>query len=183
MSNNGLAVGAAWDQNNVMKHWVWDGKQYVFPTFPPDWDVSGFWAGPEFINNSGSVAGQYADKSGVLHGYFYDGRNITTFDAPRDAVLGDPIGGTTVNDITDAGDVVVNGGYGLWAPDKPRPTVRNFSWRNGVFTPLPNVPFAGAIETDVFGLNDRGDISGRWLDGHDGLWRSFIAFRKTGPKR
>jgi len=175
MSNDGLAVGVAWSGSawttvNEVKHWIWDGRKYLFPTFPADWDVSGFWAGPLAINDSGQIAGQYVDtKSGRLRGYFQHGWNVTTFDAP-----GDPELGTYVNALTDSGDVLLLGGY---AENSPYYPYHNFSWRQGVFTTLPNVPFPEAVITFVHGLNDRGDFSGVWLDGSN-LYHAFAAYRK-----
>jgi hypothetical protein len=172
MSNNGLAVGVASNTIgfNVIKHWTWDGRKYLFPTFPADWDVTGFWAGPLFINDSGQIAGQYVDsKSGRMRGYFQDDRKIATFDAP-----GDPSGGTYVNGITDSGELLLIASYDEASPYYP---FHSFSWRRGVFTPLPNVPFPDATATFVFGLNDRGDISGRWVDSNN-LQHAFVAYRK-----
>ena len=154
MSNNGRATGAASDtiMFNVNKHWIWDGGKYLFPIFPANWDVSGFWAGPLFINDSGPIAGQYVENStsspryGRMRGYFQDGSEVTTFDAP-----GEPPMDTYVNGITNSGDVLLSG-------CNPYPACSNFSWRRGVFAPLPNVPFPDAVETSVFGLNERGNI-------------------------
>jgi hypothetical protein len=170
MSNNGLAVGGAVSEDGTQtKHWIWDGKAYIFPTFPAHWDVSAFWAGPEFINDSGEIAGQYVDSgSGRSRGYFQKGWHVTTFDAPGAS------GGTYVNDITNAGNVLLNGAYDKSSPYYP---AHNFSWRQGVFTSLPNVPFPEAVlPTYVYGLNDRGDFSGRWYDG-SGLEHAFVAYR------
>ena len=172
MSNNGLAIGAASDTItfNINKHWIWDGRKYWFPTFPANWDVRSFWAGPLFINDSGRIAGQYVENStsspkyGRLRGYFQDGSEVTTFDAP-----GEPPMDTYVNGITNSGDVLLIG-------CNPYPACSNFSWRRGVFTPLPNVPFPDAVGTFVFGLNERGDISGRWVDST--LNHAFVAYRK-----
>lgn len=175
MSNNGLAAGvawsgAAWITVNVIQHWIWDGRKYLFPTFPPDWDVSGFWAGPLFINDRRQIAGQYVDsKSGRMRGYFQDGSKVTIFDAP-----GDPSGGTYVNGMTDSGDLLL---IGIYDENSPYYPFHSFSWRRGVFTALPNVPFPDTTGTFVFGLNNRGDISGRWVDS-SGLDHAFVAYRK-----
>jgi hypothetical protein len=170
MSENGRATGMASNSFyfDTLTHWVWDGKRYSFPTFPAGWDVSAFWAGPEFINNAGQIAGQYVDRAtGRMRGYFQDGPIMTSFDAP-----GDPVG-TSVNGITNAGDVMVIGDYGPAGSFNPH----SFSWRSGVFTSLPNVPYPDAVWTTVFAMNDRGDIAGRWTD-INGLMHGFIGYRK-----
>jgi hypothetical protein len=172
MSNTGLATGAASDTIAFItnKHWIWNGKEYFFPTFPADWDTSGFWAGPLFVNDWGEIAGQYVDiPSGRMRGYLQSRGKVTTFDAP-----GNPSGGTYVNGMTNTGNLLLIGGYDQTSPYYPW---QSFSLKGSVFTALPNVPFPGATATFVFGLNDRGDISGRWVDS-SGLDHAFVAFRK-----
>lgn len=174
MNNNGLVVGVATDlDNSVFKHWIWDGRKYHFPAFPADWDVSTNWAGPLFINDFGQIAGQYVDrKSGRMRGYFQDGwygGKVTTFDAP-----GHPSGGTYVNRMTNSGNLLLIGLYDETSPYYP---AHSFSWRRGVFTSLPNVPFRDAVLTHVFGLNDQGDICGVWWDNNN-LGHAFVGYRK-----
>jgi hypothetical protein len=169
MSNTGLAAGFASNDAAVVKHWIWHGKQYVFPTFPSGWDVSGFWAGPLFINDWGEIAGQYMDTaSGRMRGYLESRGKVMTFDAP-----GNPTS-TVVNGMTNTGNLLVTANYDESSPYYPS---HNFSLTGGVFTALPNVPFPDASWTWVWGLNDRGDISGVWGD-TGGLWHAFVAFRK-----
>lgn len=127
------------------RHQREDGQ--VVQSFPANWDVSAFWAGSLFINDSGRIAGQNVENSTSspkydrLRGYVQDGSGVTTFDAP-----GEPSMDTYVNGITSSGYVLLIG-------CNPYPACTNFSWRRGVFTPLPNVPFSDAVETDVFGLS------------------------------
>jgi uncharacterized membrane protein len=170
MNNSGRAVGAAVNDDSIVKHWIWDGKRYVFPNFPANWDVSEFWAGPLFINEPGQIAGQYLDLStGRYCGYFQDGAKVTGFEAP-----GHPIG-TKVNGLTDSGDLLLVGIYD--DSDSPYYPYHSFTWRKGVFTSLPDVPFEGAVLTWVYGINDRGDLCGVWVD-QDGLNHAFVAFKK-----
>lgn len=75
---------------------------------------------------------------------------------------------------TNNGTVLLGGGYDESSPYYPW---HCFSLTGGVFTSLPNVPFPDATMTYVIGLNDRGDISGGWID-TSGLSHAFIAFRK-----
>jgi hypothetical protein len=171
MNNSGRAVGAAWNDAYENKHWIWDGKQYLYPIYPDDWDVSGFWAGPEFINDAGQIAGQYVDvRTGLMRGFFQHGSQLATFEAP-----GNPSGGTYINGITESGDVLLIGIY--LEPGSTYYPAHSFLWSKGSIIPLPNVPFAEATWTFVFGINDRGDHCGRWVD-QDGLSHAFVAFRK-----
>lgn len=170
MNNAGRAVGWAGNDAGETVNWIWSGSKYLFPTYPEGWDVSGFWAGAEFINDAGQIGGQYVDvATGRTCGFFQDGSRLTSFEAP-----GNP-DGTYVNGITDSGDVLLLGAYS--DPASPYYPSRCFLWRTGVFTALPNVPFPNAAWTSVFGINERGDICGPWQD-TDGLWHAFVAFRK-----
>lgn len=170
MSDFGLATGVAADANYaVFKHWIWDGRKYWFPSFPANWDVNNWWEGPLFINDWGKIAGQYEDTAvGRRRGYIQDGAKLTIFDAP------DKPARTSVNGIDNAGNVLLIGRYDEGSKYYP---VRSFIRRQGVATPLPNVPFEDAVETYVYGLNDRGNISGIWVDSSD-LTHAFVAFRR-----
>lgn len=120
-----------------------------------------------FRINAGVAPKDGVFTSGRRRAYVLDGAILTVFDAP-----GNPIR-TGVNGINNAGDVLVIGRYVENETSYPA----SFIWRKGVFTPLPNVPFKDAVETYVYGLNDRGDISGIWVDGGN-LTHPFVAFRK-----
>ena len=176
MNDFGLAVGVAGaldSESNTwsFKHWIWDGRKYWFPTFPSNWDVNDWWAGPLFINDFGRIVGQYWDNAagGRRRAYVQDGAKLTVFDAPSNPVR------TGVNGVNNFGDVLVIGRYLNGETSYPA----SFIWRNGVFTQLPNVPFKDAVETYVYGLNDRGDISGIWVDSSDvTLTYAFVAFRR-----
>jgi hypothetical protein len=172
MSNNGLAVGQASTDltYSVNQSWIWDGSKYSFPTYPANWDVSALYAGPFMINDLGRIVGYYVDNtSGVTHGFLQEGQQLTTIDAPGDPFF------TALDKITDSGNVLVLGFYS--DEDSPYYPAHNWIWRAGDFTSLPNVPFAGAVWTYVWGLNERGDLSGEWLDSN-GLEHAFVALRK-----
>ena len=173
MNNFGQAVGSAsvWDSESNQwsyKHWLWDGKHYSYPMFPPSWDVNDTWAGPLFINDFGRVAGQFWDLSaaGRRRGYVQDGRKLTIIDAPNNPIR------TGVNGINDIGEVLVIGRYADGDTSYPA----SFLWTQGAFTRLPDVPFQGSVETYVYGLNNRGDLSGIWVD-NDDLTHAFVAVR------
>lgn len=174
MTNNGLAVGVAVNSDfTVFQHWFWDGKKYSSQTYPTTWDVNDWWAGPLFINDSGRIAGQYWDLATPdqrRRAFFQDGAKLTVFDAPDNP---DKPMRTGVNGINNAGEVLVIGRYLENGTSYPA----SFIWRRGIFTPLPNVPFEDAVETYVYGLNDRGDISGIWVDSSN-LVHAFVAYRR-----
>ncbi len=58
-------------------------------------------------------------------------------------------------------------------PYSPR---TSFLFRKGNFTPLPHVPFADAVWSDVLGVNERGDMVGRYRDSN-GNWHVYVAFK------
>ncbi|HME33251.1 MAG TPA: hypothetical protein VKG65_10905 [Terriglobales bacterium] len=176
MSDNGLALGGAsvWDSESnqwINKHWLWDGRRYIFPTYPSEWDVSAFWAGPLFINNKGQIVGQFVDiATGRMRGFLQYGSKLTAFDAP-----GNPTEGTFVNDMNNAGYAVLAGIYDDDA--SPYYPSTSFLLREGKFTALPHVPFDDVAWSVVFGVNDRGDMVGRWWDSNNNM-HPYVAFRK-----
>jgi hypothetical protein len=40
------------------------------------------------------------------------------------------------------------------------------------------VDFPGALETEIGGIDDRGDICGFWVDPKTGFWTAFVAFKQ-----
>ena len=170
MNDYGIATGVAVDANYaVYKHWIWDGRKYLFQSFKAGWKVDDWWDGPLFINDWGQIVGQYVDiATGRSRGYLQNGSKVTTFDAP-----GNP-SGTYVNGINNAGYAVITGAY----DDEKSPyyPLTSFLLRQGKFTPLPHVPFEGVDSSVVFGVNDYGDMVGRWWDSKDNM-HTYVAFR------
>jgi hypothetical protein len=172
MSNNGLAVGTASTDltYSVNKSWIWDGRKYLFPTYPANWDVNPLYDGPFMINDLGQIVGIYWDlTAGKVRGFLQHDQQLTTIDAP-----GNPLA-TYLDRITDSGTLLVLGSY--TDVNSPYYPFHNWTWQRGVFTSLPNVPFPGAAWTFIWGLNERGDFSGEWLDSNN-LEHAFVAFRK-----
>ncbi|HET7695325.1 MAG TPA: hypothetical protein VFK57_06420 [Vicinamibacterales bacterium] len=144
------------------------------------------------VNNSGAVAGTYADAKGFVHGFVYSAGAYTTIDYPGALY-------TYVFGINAAGQLT--GGYSLTNPLGP---YHGFIYQNGVFTefdyPLnetdgrginnlgqvvgiynagygtpdhgfvkdggtyTSLDFPGAPKTYTFGINDYGVITGTWVD-------------------
>lgn len=171
MSDNGLAVGVFSNLGRTnFQHWVWDGHQYIYPSFPKNWDVNTNWAGPLFVNIWGQIAGEYFDKDlGYERGYLQEGSKITVLDVP-----GDPDGGTFANAINNDGYVVLCGLYDAGSPYYPS---ASFVYRQGKFTQLPTPPFDGMTLWFIFNVNDRGDMIGRYWDSESNI-HTFIAIRR-----
>lgn len=105
---------------------------------------------PTGINNSGTIVGQFADSSGVFHGFLADkeGNVTATIDFPG-AVHTEPSG------INEKGDIV-----GSYANNDG--SFHGFILRGGNFT-TSDVP--GAIATFPFDINDQGVVAGGYVDG------------------
>jgi len=170
MNDFGVAVGV--DANldmTVFQHWIWDGHKYIFLSFPSDWDVNTWWAGPLFINDWGQIAGEYFDKTQKRErGYLQEGAKITAFDAP-----GNP-DGTYVNGMTNTGYLLLIGSFS--DPNSPYYPNTSFLYKQGKFTALPNPPVQNPVWVTVFGVNDRGDLVGRWLDTNNNM-HTYFALR------
>jgi len=170
LSDNGVAVGVASNPDSTaFQHWIWDGSAYTFLTFPDDWDVNTWWAGPLFINNRGQIVGQYYDtKLKYERGYLQEGSTITILDLP-----GNPDGGTYVNGINNEGYALLAGSYDAGSPYYPS---ASFVYKQGNFTQLPAPPFNDMTLWFIFNVTDHGDMIGRWWDSNNQI-HTFIAFR------
>jgi hypothetical protein len=100
------------------------------------------------LNDQGDFAGAYLDDAGLLHGFVRDrAGQITTLDAPKATETG----AIKVNDRRQVVGVYEIGDG----------TCFGFLWEAGTFTPLE---YPGAVATLPGGINDRGVISGSYLD-------------------
>lgn len=104
------------------------------------------------INDRGDTVGLYFEADGSIHAFFRTARGqVTTIDAP-DAKL------TFPTDINDRSRIV-----GFTTDALPLPTatdIRGFVLKNGPTGPFTRIDYPGASRTIVFGLNDRGSITG-----------------------
>ena len=156
----GAAVGEAFGASSS-ESWIWDpsSQSYTFIVVPGSAENS---TSVDALNDKGQVVGWYADSSGVTHGFLKDGQTYATIDPP-DSML------TLANAINDSGTIV--GAF------------RNLSgwWEGfvrtseGAFTVL-SVP--GSLETQINGINDRGDICGVSVDPNTGQWTPFVAYKQ-----
>jgi probable HAF family extracellular repeat protein len=159
INDAGVAVGEAFGTNS--SSWIWDpsSQSYTFIVVPGSAENS---TSVDALNDKGQVVGWYADSSGVTHGFLKDGQTYATIDPP-DSML------TLANAINDSGTIV--GAF------------RNLSgwWEGfvrtseGAFTVL-SVP--GSLETQINGINDRGDICGVSVDPNTGQWTPFVAYKQ-----
>jgi len=101
------------------------------------------------INDDGHIVGEFgADNT---HGFLLVHGKMTQIDVPYQGAAG-----TFANDINNAGTVV-----GAWYMNDGAPN-HGFTWRNGVFTQVPDYP--GASQTWPWGINGAGDLSGYVVD-------------------
>jgi uncharacterized membrane protein len=103
------------------------------------------------INNSGVIVGQYVDKSGVAHGYILNGKRVTTVDDPNGE-------DTFCNKVSSNVAIAVVGSYTNLNTNEDAA----FLYKHGKFTDIPGP--TGAIASAAYGINDRGEIVGYYLD-------------------
>jgi hypothetical protein len=100
------------------------------------------------VNDSGVIAGDYIDKSGVQHGMILAGTKLTSFDGPS--------GSSSISAYGINNSSVVVGWY---LDSNGTPT--SFAYSNGTFTPIA---YPKASATEANGINDNGWIVGAYFD-------------------
>jgi uncharacterized membrane protein len=157
---------------------------------PPGSTFTNAWS----INNAGVIVGAYTDSSGVFHGFTDTAGTFTTFDAPNGATLTELLGinnnnamvgiyfdsssvqhgftlvGTKFTDVTVPGTGVVvtatdrvndtNEIVGLFGTNTAGP----FKGYRRIGTKYTTIVFPGSTETRCRGLNNAGEITGRYTD-------------------
>lgn len=108
------------------------------------------------INDAGEMTGLYRTSDGIGHGFVYSNEQFSSFDVPGANF-------TTGVRINSRGDIV-----GFWTASPtcwcggPNPTTNKaFLLSDGEFTVF-EIP--AAVETTALGINERGDIVGRYDD-------------------
>ena len=105
------------------------------------------------INASGQVAGTYMDQNYMNHGFLRESDGtITTFDVSSQTLSVSVVG------INAAGQIA---GY---AYDSVLHSISYIRESDGTIT-LVAVPYSGAIDTTIFGINDSGDVCGLYTFG------------------
>jgi uncharacterized membrane protein len=116
---------------------------------------------PQKINERGDIVGEFIDSNGVVRGFvrFSNGSFSAPIVDPNDTV-----GFTEGRGINNPGTVV--GDYA--ASDG---TIHSFFWSNGNFTEY-DVP--GAVQTNLLGINESGDVTGGFDPDGSGVFQGFI---------
>jgi uncharacterized membrane protein len=179
INDDGQIVGDYRDSGGRFHGFFWDAG--LFLTFDVPFPEATLTA-PSGINNVGQIVGFYLDNNvtdlfpnGHAHGFLYDNGFFTSFDIPDAST-------TLPMDINDRGQIV-----GVYADNVNIDIAHTFLFENGRFTTI-NVPFPGVIFTDVSGINNRGQIVGRYLTSNPGdpvnpfLNHGFIATPESEPK-
>jgi probable HAF family extracellular repeat protein len=106
------------------------------------------------MNNVGQSIGIYSDTDGNIRGFLYDNGVFTDLPNHPNAYF------TNATDINDHGQIVgyYTGEDGL---------LHGFLLENGVFSTV-DAPFPGVIHTIVSGINNRGQVVGRFLTSSPG---------------
>jgi hypothetical protein len=153
LNDDGQVVGDYRDANGIFHGFFWDAGQFTTIDVPfPEATTTA----PSGINNIGQIVGFYFDNdvselfpNGHAHGFLFDNGIFTRFDFPG-AVA------TFPGDLNDAGQIV-----GIFAADADS-IGRSFILDDGTFTTF-DAPFSGVVATEVSGINNRGQIVGRYI--------------------
>jgi hypothetical protein len=137
-------------------------------------DVHSFKAAQETdsygINNSGVIAGDYVDSTGVQHGMILTGTKVTKADHPN--CSGTP--GSTGMSFYSINSAGVAAG---WCTNTTGSEI-GFTYAKGKFT---NVKITGATAVNVNGINDKGHLVGAYIDS-TGIQHGFLLVGKTLTK-
>jgi probable HAF family extracellular repeat protein len=152
VNNRAQVVGAYWEDDGTAHGYLWErGRMTTI-------DVAGAAATqPLAINDRGQVVGNYFDdltlRPGTVHGYLLDRGKVTRIDAPDAPV-------TLPYDINNRGQIV--GSTLAPTQEDPLAGARGFLLAKGATGPFTPVGFPGAPRSVANGLNDRGQIVGRY---------------------
>jgi len=168
INSAGVAVGYAGAGDNGFGYnptnataWIWDPRiqSYSFFAVP---DAAQYSTYADAINDKGQIVGTFFDANGVAHGFIKEGETYTSLDVPGAMY-------TYSYGLNNSGAAV--GWFGNlsgWAEGFVRTS-------DGVFTV---VDFPGALETEIGGINERGDICGTWVDPNTGFWTAFVGIKQ-----
>jgi hypothetical protein len=147
MNDNGLRVGSYYDKNGH-GHGFTSNSWTHYATLDYPGAAETFVTG---VNDSNQVVGYYyTDLTRTdAHGFFWDGGVFATIDDPTGTL------GTELTGINQQGDMVG------WYIDANQGH-HGFVYHQGSFTPLD---FPGATHSEANGINDLGQIVGRYVTG------------------
>jgi hypothetical protein len=140
------------------------GSIEVITTF--DYPGTGNSTLPQKINERGDVVGEFIDSNGVTRGFvrFSDGSFSAPIVDPNDTV-GFTEGRGINNSRTVVGDYAASDG-----------TIHSFFLSGSTFTEY-DVP--GAVQTNLLGINEPGDLTGGFDPDGSGVFQGFIDRRGT----
>jgi uncharacterized membrane protein len=140
------------------------GSIEVITTF--DYPGTGNSTLPQKINERGDVVGEFIDSNGVTRGFvrFSDGSFSDPIVDPNDTV-GFTEGRGINNSRTVVGDYAASDG-----------TIHSFFLSGDTFTEY-DVP--GAVQTNLLGINEPGDVTGAFDPDGSGVFQAFIDRRGT----
>ena len=153
VNDDGQVVGNYRDAAGNFHGFFWDAG--LFLTIDVSFADARITA-PTAINNVGQIVGFYYDNNmtpsfpnGHTHGFIYDNGVFSAFDFPEGVE-------TSPADINDHG--VILGTY-----EDANFVGRSFLLQDGAFTTF-EVPFSAVFETVVTGINNKGQIVGRYIE-------------------
>ena len=108
------------------------------------------------VNNAAVIAGDYVDSSGVQHAMILAGTKLTTVDH-KDCVT---TGGFSAGAIAFYG-INSAGAAAGWCVNSTTGADNSFTYAKGKFT---TISFPKANATQAYGINDKGDVVGLYID-------------------
>jgi hypothetical protein len=149
INNNGIIVGT-YDYSSVplvTNSFIYNGTYSTFnnPSYSST-AASG-------INAAGLIVGSVTDGNGIAHGFLLNGSSYTILDYAG-------ANQTSAMKINKAGDIA---GFYTIGTIPALATRHGFIFSKGQYIAF-DVPFPGAKWTLLTGINDKGQISGTWVD-------------------
>jgi probable HAF family extracellular repeat protein len=154
INNFGTIVGEFADDSNVRHAFIYDRGRYSQFDYPGARRTI-----PNAVNDGGQIVGTYFDSTGVPHGFVYFRGNFSQINFPGSA-------DTFARGINNRGDIT-----GLY--DGTQPVTHGFIFQSGQYRTIdaPHFEWPEYLvpQTDVTGINDRGQMVGfAWFnDGAD----------------
>jgi probable HAF family extracellular repeat protein len=146
----GQVVGSYVDGSGALHGFLYTAGNYTTLDDPSASGLPPPWTWATGINSSGQIVRNYT-VNGQSHGFVYDNGTYTTIVDPLS------IGGTYLEGINDAGDIV-----GFYSDSNGNE--HGFLYSGGTFAPIDNNQ--GASRTILFGINDTDQIVGVYTGGH-----------------
>ena len=107
------------------------------------------------VNNTGVIAGDYVDPKAIQHAMILNGKKLTTVNNKDCQTTGGLTGSIAFFAVNNAGAAVG------WCASLKTGLDEGFVYAKGKFTP---VNFPKSNGTQATGINDKGDVSGLYID-------------------